>query len=58
MATGGRVSLNQLFDTLRALTGSTLAPHYGPPRTGDIRDSQADIQRARALLGYAPIGGV
>ena len=54
VATGGRVSLNQLFDTLRALTGSTLTPHYGPPRTGDIRDSQADIQRARTLLGYAP----
>ena len=54
VATGGRVSLNQLFDTLRALTGSTLTPHYGPPRTGDIRDSQADIQRARTRLGYAP----
>jgi nucleoside-diphosphate-sugar epimerase len=54
VATGGRVSLNQLFQTLRALTGSTLTPHYGPPRTGDIRDSQADIQRARTLLGYAP----
>jgi nucleoside-diphosphate-sugar epimerase len=54
VATGGRVSLNQLFQTLRSLTGSTVAATYGPSRTGDIRDSQADIGRARTLLGYAP----
>jgi len=54
VATGGRVSLNQLFQTLRSLTGSTVVAACGPPRTGDIRDSQADIGRARTLLGYAP----
>ena len=54
VATGGRVSLNQLFQTLRSLTGSAVEARYGPSRTGDIRDSQADIGRARALLGYAP----
>ncbi len=57
VATGGRVSLNQLFQTLRSLTGSAVEPHYGPSRAGDIRDSQADIERARALLGYAPTVG-
>ena len=54
VATGSRVSLNTLFETLRGLTGSSVAPAYGPARTGDIRDSQADISRARARLDYHP----
>ena len=54
VATGGRVSLNVLFRTLRWLTGSDVVAAYGAARTGDIRDSQADIGRARALLGYSP----
>ena len=54
VATGGRVSLNTLFGTLRSLTGSDVVPTYGPARRGDIRDSQADIGRARALLEYSP----
>jgi len=57
VATGGRVSLNDLLRTLQALTGSKLSAEYGPARTGDIRDSQADIGRARALLGYSPTVG-
>ncbi len=28
--------------------------HYGPARKGDVRDSNADISRARELLGYDP----
>jgi UDP-glucose 4-epimerase len=55
LATGGRVSLNQLFGTLRDIIGSDLTPSYGEPRAGDVRDSQADITRARTLLGYEPI---
>jgi nucleoside-diphosphate-sugar epimerase len=27
---------------------------YAPPRSGDIRDSQADISLAREVLGYNP----
>jgi len=53
LATGGRVSLNTLYGTLRSLTGSDVVAAYGPGRRGDIRDSQADIGRARALLGYS-----
>ncbi len=53
VATGGRVSLNTLFGTLRSLTGADVVAAYGPGRRGDIRDSQADIGRARALLGYS-----
>jgi nucleoside-diphosphate-sugar epimerase len=54
VATGERVSLNELFRTLRALTGADVVPAYGPARTGDVRHSQADIGRARRMLGYAP----
>jgi nucleoside-diphosphate-sugar epimerase len=54
VATGGRVSLNGLFGELRSLTGSAVAPAYGPARTGDVRHSQADIGRARTMLGYSP----
>ena len=54
VATGGRVSLNALFATLRSLTGAPVVPAYGPARTGDVRHSQADIGRARAMLGYSP----
>jgi nucleoside-diphosphate-sugar epimerase len=31
-----------------------MVPAYGPARTGDVRHSQADIGRARAMLGYSP----
>ena len=54
VATGTRVSLNQLLQTLNGLAGSRLAPIYKDARAGDVRDSQADITKAKALLGYAP----
>jgi len=57
VATGGRISLNTLFQTLKRLAGRDVAAHYGPPRAGDVRDSQADISLARSLLGYAPLVG-
>lgn len=55
VATGGRVSLNQLFRTLRELVGRDVEPIYAAPRPGDVRDSQADIAKARRLLGYEPL---
>ena len=54
VATGGRISLNQLFEEMRKLVGGTLTPVYEEPRKGDVRDSQADITKARELLGYQP----
>jgi nucleoside-diphosphate-sugar epimerase len=54
VATGGRISLNQLFEEMRRLVGGTLTPVYEAPRKGDVRDSQADITKARELLGYQP----
>lgn len=55
VATGGRISLNQLFRTVRDLVGANVEPKYAEPRTGDVRDSQADISKARRLLGYEPV---
>jgi len=55
VATNGRVSLNQLFTTLRGLIGATVEPIYDKPRAGDVRDSQADIGKAARLLGYKPL---
>ncbi len=55
VATGSRVSLNQLFEAMRRLIGADVTPTYGPPRAGDVQDSQADIRRAREILGYEPI---
>ena len=55
VATGGRISLNQLFYAMRDVVGGTVEPTYGDPRKGDVRDSQADIRKAKALLGYEPI---
>jgi nucleoside-diphosphate-sugar epimerase len=55
VATNGRVSLNQLFKTLRGLVGANVEPIYEKPRAGDVRDSQADISKAARLLGYKPL---
>jgi nucleoside-diphosphate-sugar epimerase len=55
VATGGRISLNQLLHTLQRLTGDTGAARYEPARAGDVRDSQADIAKAERLLGYRPL---
>jgi nucleoside-diphosphate-sugar epimerase len=57
VATGGRISLNQLFHAVQELTGATVDPEYAAPRPGDVRDSQADIEKARRVLGYEPIVG-
>ncbi len=55
VATSGRISLNQLFEEMRKLVGADVRPVYTDARVGDVRDSQADITKARDLLGYEPI---
>ena len=52
---GSRISLNALYRMMREQTGSDLEPRFTDPRVGDVRDSQADITRARELLGYEPL---
>ena len=53
-ATGSRITLNETFRILRELTGYTGEAAYAQPRSGDIRDSLADIGLAGELLGYTP----
>ena len=55
VATGRRISLNQLLATMNGLLGTSLDATYGPGRQGDVRDSQADITKAHTRLGYTPI---
>jgi nucleoside-diphosphate-sugar epimerase len=54
IGTGCRIKLNEVVDALGKISGKPLKPRYEPLRDGDIRDSQADISRARAVLGYEP----
>jgi len=54
VATGTSISLNRLFSSMREILGSSLQAAYGPVRSGDVKDSLADISRARTLLGYEP----
>jgi nucleoside-diphosphate-sugar epimerase len=55
VATGGRISLNALLRAMNKIVGTNLQPIYQEPRAGDVRDSQADITKAKTLLGYTPI---
>jgi nucleoside-diphosphate-sugar epimerase len=55
VATGGRISLNDLFRAMRDITGGTVEPTYVETRAGDVRDSQADISKAKRILGYEQI---
>ncbi len=54
IGTGARISLNQTLELFRRISGNRLEAKYDPPREGDIRDSQADITKARESLGYEP----
>jgi UDP-N-acetylglucosamine 4-epimerase len=60
VALGDRTTLNELFHMIRERVGRTLPaaldmePAYRPFRDGDVKHSQADIRKARRLLGYAP----
>jgi len=59
LAVGDRTTLNSLFKLLndcmqdKGIPFST-GPTYSESRAGDVRDSQADTQKVRRLLGYAP----
>lgn len=54
IAYGGQVYLIDLYNTLCDVLGVKIEPVYGPDRAGDIKHSNADISKARKLLGYDP----
>jgi nucleoside-diphosphate-sugar epimerase len=51
---GGRITLNEAWALLQKLEGVEIAAEYGPPRAGDVRDSQADTTLAVRDLGHSP----
>ena len=51
---GGRTTLRELLALVERVSGRTVAVDRRPPRGGDVRDSLAGLERARAVLGYEP----
>jgi UDP-N-acetylglucosamine 4-epimerase len=58
VAYGDRISLNSLWEDLKTISGKEISASYGPPRKGDVRDSLANIDKARNLLEYDPLFSV
>ncbi|MGM5470788.1 SDR family oxidoreductase [Flavobacteriaceae bacterium LMO-SS05] len=54
VACGERISVNGLWETLKTAAQSNLEVMYGPERQGDVRDSLADVSKAKRLFGYEP----
>jgi UDP-N-acetylglucosamine 4-epimerase len=54
IAFGERTTVNELYFNLKDLVGSDVNPTYREPRQGDVKDSLADISKAKAFLGYNP----
>ena len=54
VAYGGREYLIDIYYDLCKALGKNVEPHFGPDRAGDIKHSNADISKAKKLLGYDP----
>ena len=58
IAYGKRISVNKLWSELKRLSGKDIQAHHGPSRQGDVKDSLADISKAKQLLDYEPLFSV
>ena len=54
IATGQANSIEQLAAVIKQISGSKSQISYADPRAGEVRDSRANIEKARKLLGYSP----
>jgi len=54
IACGEQLNLLDLVAAINRVLGTSIEPIFAPPRTGDVRDSLADISAARNMLGYEP----
>ena len=54
IAYGGREYLIDIYHSLTKALGKDIEPKFGPDRAGDIKHSNADISKAREMLGYDP----
>ena len=55
MATGGRITLLDLVEKINSALNTSIQPNHVESRTGDIKHSRANIDKARALLEYEPV---
>lgn len=55
IACGESLDLLQLVAAINRVLGTKIEPIFDPPRTGDVRDSLADISQAKQVLGYKPV---
>ena len=58
VATGRQISISELAKTLGEIIGVTAAPVHIDSRPGDVRDSLADVSKAKTILGYEPTVGL
>jgi len=58
IACGGRVTINELFNSIKKVVGNDVQPIYREDRPGDVKDSLADISLAQDLIGYNPEFGI
>jgi UDP-glucose 4-epimerase len=58
IATGRQASVEELADAIGATLGQAVVKQYLPVRTGDVRDSWADVGEARRVLGYETTVGL
>ncbi|WP_299385008.1 SDR family oxidoreductase [uncultured Lacinutrix sp.] len=54
IACGERISINELWSSINDSANKKIKAIHGPNRAGDVKDSLADISKAKALLGYTP----
>ena len=54
IAVAEKISVNDLFFALKKITNSSLTPTYREERRGDVKNSLADISKAKNILGYSP----
>jgi nucleoside-diphosphate-sugar epimerase len=54
IACGSRISLNRLLEILAGIIGVKVSPVYQEPRSGDVKHSLADINRAKEMMNYEP----
>ncbi len=55
VACGYEISLNQLVEKINKQLGKNIKPVYAEERAGDVKNSLADITKAKKLLGYKPL---
>lgn len=54
VALGANISLNDLWELIKELSGARVNPVHDSARAGDVRNSLADISKASRLIGYDP----